>query len=186
MTRSPRSPRPSRPAPDARSRPDAHARGGAGRPSRREALALGLSGLAALSLGLAPGAARADADPVFADWRGRAIRGYDPVAYFTEGRPVEGSSAFETEWNGATWRFASAENRARFLAEPETYAPQYGGYCAWAVSQGYTASIEPEQWSIVEGKLYLNYNADVQAKWKADVPGFIAKADANWPKALEK
>ena len=99
---------------------------------------------------------------------------------------MKGSSDFETEWKGATWRFASAANREAFLADPEKYAPQYGGYCAWAVSQGQTAPIEPEQWSIVDGKLYLNYNADVQAKWKADVPGFIARADENWPKVLEK
>ena len=153
---------------------------------RREALALGLGGLAAMGIAFAPRAARAESDPVFSDWRGRAIRGYDPVAYFTEGKPVKGSSDFETEWKGATWRFASAANREAFLADPEKYAPQYGGYCAWAVSQGQTAPIEPEQWSIVDGKLYLNYNADVQAKWKADVPGFIARADENWPKVLEK
>lgn len=150
--------------------------------SRRALLAAAGAGAAAATL---PGAARAETAPVFSDLWGNAIRGYDPVAYFTEGKPVEGSSEFEAEWNGATWRFASAANREAFLAEPERYAPQYGGYCAWAVSQGYTASIEPEQWTIHEGRLYLNYNADIQAKWKADVPGHIARADANWPKVLE-
>ena len=110
-----------------------------------------------------------------------AIEGTDPVAYFAEGKPVEGSSAFEHEWMGATWRFASAAHRDRFAAEPEKYAPQYGGYCAWAVAQGYTAKIDPEAWKIVDGKLYLNYSRAVQSQWQSDIPGNIAKADANWP-----
>jgi YHS domain-containing protein len=111
-----------------------------------------------------------------------AIEGTDPVAYFTDGRPVEGSSDFEHEWMGATWRFVSAANRDRFAADPETYAPQYGGYCAWAVANGYTAKIDPEAWRIVDGKLYLNYSKDVQTQWSEDVPGNITKGDANWPK----
>lgn len=110
-----------------------------------------------------------------------AIEGTDPVAYFTDGKPVAGSSAFEHEWQGAVWRFASAANRDAFAKEPARYAPQYGGYCAWAVSEGYTASIEPEAWRIVGGKLYLNYSKSVQKQWLADVPGNIKKADANWP-----
>ncbi|NIP18325.1 MAG: YHS domain-containing protein [Xanthomonadales bacterium] len=97
------------------------------------------------------------------------------------GKPVEGSSDHEYEWNGATWRFASADNLDAFKADPEKYAPQYGGYCAWAVAQGYTASTDPEAWEIVDGKLYLNYNDSVQAAWKKDIPGFIQKADTNWP-----
>jgi hypothetical protein len=113
---------------------------------------------------------------------GVAIEGTDPVAYFTEGRPVEGSSDFEHEWMGATWRFVSAANRDLFAADPDKYAPQYGGYCAWAVSQGYTASIDPEAWKVVDGKLYLNYSKDVQTQWTQDVPGNVTKGDANWPK----
>ena len=124
-------------------------------------------------------------DQVYQSFLGTAIDGTDPVAYFTEGRPVEGSSEFTHEWNGAKWRFSSAENRAKFVAEPEKYAPQYGGYCAWAVSQGYTASTDPEAWSIVEGKLYLNYSKGVQMQWEADIPGHIAKADQNWPEVLK-
>jgi YHS domain-containing protein len=111
-----------------------------------------------------------------------AIEATDPVAYFTEGKPVEGSSEFEHEWMGATWRFASAENRDLFAADPEKYAPQYGGYCAWAVSQGYTAKIDPEAWTIVDDRLYLNYSKDVRTQWSQDVPGNITKGDANWPK----
>ncbi|MEE4118850.1 MAG: YHS domain-containing (seleno)protein [Paracoccaceae bacterium] len=126
-------------------------------------------------------AAVAHAEAVFTGLWGYAIRGYDPVAYFTEGRPVEGSSDFELEWNGATWRFASAEHRALFEADPERYAPQFGGYCAWAVAQGYTASIDPDAWDIENGRLFLNYSKDVQTKWRADKPGFIAAADTNWP-----
>ena len=111
-----------------------------------------------------------------------AIKGYDPVAYFTEGRPVKGSSEFEYEWMGADWRFATAANRDAFAAEPEKYAPQYGGYCAYAVSQNTTADIDPEAWKIVGDRLYLNLSKDVQKLWEQDVPGYIQKADVNWPK----
>ena len=120
----------------------------------------------------------------FADSNGLAIRGTDPVAYFTQGKPVQGVAEFEYVWNHVTWRFASAENRDRFAANPEQYAPQYGGFCAWAVSQGYTASIDPQAWRIVDDKLYLNYNKGVQRRWERDIPGNIAKADANWPEVL--
>jgi YHS domain-containing protein len=115
---------------------------------------------------------------------GVAIDGYDPVAYFTDGKPVEGKKEFSHEWNGATWHFASAEHRDLFAAAPEKYAPQYGGYCAWAVSRGYTADIEPDAWAVVEGKLYLNYDLEVKAMWAKDMPGNIAKGDQNWPKLV--
>ena len=123
---------------------------------------------------------------VYSSWLGAAIRGTDPVAYFTEGRPVEGSRKFMHEWKGATWRFASAANRDAFAAAPEKYAPQYGGYCAYGVANGYTVSTVPEAWSIVDGKLYLNYSLGVRADWLKDVPGYIRKANAGWPKALER
>lgn len=112
---------------------------------------------------------------------GIAIRGIDPVAYFTDGKPAKGNKKFEVEWNGAKWRFGSAEHRDLFKADPEKYAPQYGGYCAWAVSQGYTASIDPQAWRIVDGKLYLNYSLEVQATWETDILGFIRLADGNYP-----
>jgi YHS domain-containing protein len=114
-----------------------------------------------------------------------AVGGHDPVAYFTQMRPVVGDSRFSTEWNGATWRFASAANLAAFRANPGRYAPQYGGYCAWAVSQGYTAKGDPRYWRVVEGKLYLNYDAQVQARWERDIPGFIRAANQNWPGVLK-
>ena len=123
-------------------------------------------------------------DPVFSTYLGGAIRGYDPVAYHAEGKPVKGKRAHRVEWKGATWSFASAENKALFEADPEKYAPRYGGYCAWAVSNGYTASIDPDAWSIVDGKLYLNYSLGVRTQWSEDIPGNIAKGDVNWPKLL--
>lgn len=117
---------------------------------------------------------------------GIAIRGADPVAYFTDDAYVAGSSEFTHDWNGATWQFASAENRDRFAANPDAYAPQYGGFCAWAVSQGYTAEIDPEAWNIVDGQLYLNFNRSIQNRWSRDIPGNIAQADQNWPGVLTK
>ena len=126
-------------------------------------------------------------DPVYTGMLSNvAVSGYDPVAYFKAGKPVEGKSAYEYKWKGATWRFSSAENLSAFKADPEAYAPQYGGYCAWAVSQGYTASADPTAWHIVGKKLYLNYNHDVQATWQKDAAGNIAKADKNWPTVLNK
>jgi YHS domain-containing protein len=126
-------------------------------------------------------------DPVFtARFSDVAIRGYDTVAYFVENAPVKGSKEFESEYMGATWRFASAENKSLFDANPEKYAPQYGGYCAYAVSQGYTASIQPEQFTVHDGKLYLNYNASVNKKWLGNRDQFIVDANSNWPKILAK
>lgn len=115
-----------------------------------------------------------------------AVGGYDPVAYFTEGRPVEGKRDITWTWKGVTWRFASERSRDAFKAAPETFAPQYGGHCAWAVSQGYTAKGDPKYWKVVNGKLYLNYNAQVQRDWERDVAGHIGKGDKNWPAVLGK
>lgn len=124
--------------------------------------------------------------PVYSDpTSGLAIRGYDPVAYFTEGEAVAGSADFQHEWQGATWQFSSAENLVAFASNPEAYAPQYGGYCAKALSEGNLASIDPEAWRIVDGELYLNYSPEVQQQWLQDVPGNIAKGDANWPEILD-
>ncbi len=152
-------------------------------PTRRPVL----TALAAAAAAFAVRPAAAAEKPVYTGWfSDLAVSGHDPVAFFEEGRAVEGSRSFEHKWNGATWRFASARNRDAFAAAPERYAPQYGGYCAWAVAQGYTASADPKQWSIVDGRLYLNYDADVNAKWKKDVPGFIAAADRHWPRIVGK
>ena len=113
---------------------------------------------------------------------GIAVRGTDVVAYVTEGRPVPGRAEFTHAWQGATWRFASAANRDRFAADPTRYAPAYGGFCAYAVSEGYTAPIDPAAWRIVEGRLFLNHDRAVQRRWGRDIPGRIARADANWPR----
>jgi YHS domain-containing protein len=112
---------------------------------------------------------------------GNAIEGYDAVAYHIDGKPVEGSSDFEHDWEGATWRFASAANRDLFAADPAKYAPAYGGYCAYGVTKGYKPDIDPQAWSIVEGQLYLNLSPAIQTRWEQDIPGYIAKADEIWP-----
>ncbi len=127
--------------------------------------------------------AHAASPEVFSDANG-AIRGTDPVAYFTEGAPVAGSSDHTLMWRGAEWRFASADNMAMFEADPERYAPQYGGYCAFAASKGAIATTAPDAWTIYEDKLYLNYSVTVRTIWSEDIPGNIEKADANWPGIL--
>jgi len=134
-----------------------------------------------LSLAAMAMAAAAQAADINTTFLGTAIEGYDPVAYFTDGKPVEGSDKYEYEWGDATWRFASAEHRDMFAADPDKYAPAYGGYCAYGVAKGKKPSIDPDAWRIVDGKLYLNYSLDVQTRWEKDIPGFIAKADENWP-----
>ena len=133
-----------------------------------------------LFLGLGATAMAGKVDPVY-QHGGLAIRGYDPVAYYQQSAPVKGASQSSFQWQGANGLFVSAENRDRFQAEPERYAPQYGGYCAYAVSKGRTASIDPEAWKIVDGKPYLNYSKGVQKKWEQDVPGNIVKVNRNWP-----
>ena len=116
---------------------------------------------------------------------GVAIGGYDPVGYFDHLQPVKGSPEYAAEWSGATWHFASEANRSRFLENPELFAPQYGGYCAYAVSQGSIAKTEPDAFTIHDGKLYLNYDLAVQRIWRWDVPGNIEAADENWPGVLD-
>lgn len=138
----------------------------------------------ALSLAFSASPALAAKADIYAKG-GVAAKGYDVVAFFTDGMPVKGSPEFATEWKGVEWRFASAEHRDAFLADPERYAPQYGGYCAWAVAQGKTAPGDPMFWRIVDGKLYLNFNGKVQKDWEEDIPGNIQKADGNWPGVLE-
>lgn len=124
--------------------------------------------------------------PVNRGDRGTALKGYDPIAYAAAGMPVKGSPQFEHHWNGAVWHFSSPENRDRFAREPEKFAPQFGGYCSYAVSRGYTADIDPEAWKIVDGKLYLNYSKRVQRLWEQDVAGNIARGLANWPAVLNR
>lgn len=112
---------------------------------------------------------------------GKAINGYDPVAYFTMSKPVKGSASHTLKWNDAEWQFSSAENLAIFSANPEKYAPKYGGYCAYAVSRGYTAPTDPDAWSVVDGALYLNYSKGVRSRWDSDQAANIISGDKNWP-----
>lgn len=111
-----------------------------------------------------------------------AINGYDAVAYFKDQKPIKGSTTFSVSYKGATWLFANKANADLFRSMPEKYAPQYGGYCAYGCSQGHKAKTSPDAWTIIDGKLYLNYNTDVKAKWDKDRPGYIEKANDNWPK----
>jgi len=112
---------------------------------------------------------------------GLAISGYDPVAYIAEGRARRGASAYHADWRGSRWLFVSSANRDAFLAEPDRYAPRYGGWCAYGMAHGYKAPIDPEAWTVVGDRLYLNYSKSVRRTWLGDVPGFLAKADAHWP-----
>jgi hypothetical protein len=129
---------------------------------------------------LLPGSALAG-DPATADGLRLAIKGYDPVAYFSEGRPVQGTAEFEEVWERARWRFASAANRDRFKADPDRYAPQYAGYCAYGMAKGAKFEIDPEAWTIVDGKLYLNNSKDGRKDWAKARAENIKNADANWP-----
>jgi hypothetical protein len=115
-----------------------------------------------------------------------AIKGYDTVAYFTAGTAVKGIESFTFPWHDMTWLFSTKENRDLFAANPGKYAPQYDGYCAWALTESRKAKTDPEVWKIVDGKLYLNCSKTAYEKWSVDIPGNIKKADANWLKLNSK
>src|SRR5690606_21038944 len=134
-------------------------------------------------IALIPAACRnqkSEALEVFAPSEG-AINGYDHVSYHKERRPVKGDHEYSYEWKDATWYFASEENLSAFKTNPEKYAPQFGGYCAYGMANGHKAPTEPDAWTIVDGKLYFNYNKDVLAKWKANQDALIKQAGALWP-----
>ena len=117
---------------------------------------------------------------------GKAIRGYDPVAYFTVGKPVKGNEKLVYNWNNANWYFSSQQNLDSFKANPEKYAPQYGGYCAYGLSEGHKAPTDADAWTIENGKLYLNYNTEVREMWNKERKERIEKADKNWPQVKDK
>ena len=149
----------------------------------RRLKAIALAGL--VSLGLLSHVAEAKEAPVYTSFFSSvAVSGYDTVAYFTDKQPVMGDAKYKANYQGAEWQFSTAAHRDAFVAEPARYAPQYGGYCAWAVAQGSTASADPLRWRVVNDKLYLNYDADVQTKWEANIPAFIQQANKNWPAVL--
>ena len=125
-----------------------------------------------------PGPARAGVVNLNSD--GVAVQGYDVVAYFDQSRAVEGKAEFTAEYDGATYRFASAAHRDAFMAEPAKYAPAYGGYCAYAMAVGEKAPVDPMSFTVVDGSLYLNYSSGVQATWREDIAGYIRSADEHW------
>ena len=113
---------------------------------------------------------------------GLGAKGYDVVAYFAHGQPTPGSDRHTAEFGGVTWQFASKENRDLFAADPARYAPQYGGFCSWGVSQGKLFDVDPVSgWKVIDGKLYLNFNADINGTFARDAHTLIAKAERNWP-----
>lgn len=144
-------------------------------------LAATLSGAAAYAVPSRAQAGRAAAINTLDSPGGAAIKGYDPVAYFKLGMPARGKPEHAVMHAGATWLFSSAEHKALFEQAPDKYAPAYGGYCAYGVSRGYLVKIEPEAWSIHEGRLYLNYDLSVRSRWLRDSAGFIATANKKWP-----
>lgn len=120
------------------------------------------------------------------DGNGVALQGYDPVAFFTDGRPVRGDQQFQTQYHGATYYFASAEHKATFEKEPAKYEPQFGGFCAYGAGRGKTVPIKIEAWQIVNGRLLMQYDLDVKGKFNSDPQGNLSKADKNWPGLVEK
>ncbi len=114
-----------------------------------------------------------------------AIKGYDSVAYFKENKAVKGKPEFSFEWQKARWQFSSLENLNQFKSEPEKWAPQYGGYCAFGVAKGGLVKIEPDQFTLFEGKLYLNYDANITKDWSKDIPSYIKQADEKFLKLLK-
>lgn len=151
--------------------------------NRRHALFAVGGGVIAGAVVVGRGTAAGPANPVnvLDSPGGAAIKGYDPVAYFVANRPVHGTQQHRLEHGGATWLFANATNRALFEQNPNKYLPAYGGYCAYEVAQGYLVKIEPDAWSIRNGRLYLNYDAGVRKQWEMDPAGYVAAADRKWP-----
>lgn len=149
-------------------------------PTRRGALRILTLGFAAATATMV--SARTARARIFTGFiEGTAVGGYDAVAYHTQGGAVPGDPAITLSHEGATWRFASEENLAAFQANPDAYAPEYGGHCAWATAQGYLAQGDPEIWRIFDGRLFLNATQGVNRRWLRNVDGFIVEADANWP-----
>ncbi|MGB5556537.1 MAG: YHS domain-containing (seleno)protein [Paracoccaceae bacterium] len=149
-------------------------------PTRRIFLGLALASPFGLAL---PRPALASSPEVFSTG-GVAIHGYDPVGYFTARKPIDGSNAFQVKWMGAVWRFANPDHMNAFEMNPHGYAPQYGGYCAYAMAQGAVATTVPDAWTVHQGKLYLNFSTGVRQLWKKDIPGYIEAANRHWPAAL--
>jgi YHS domain-containing protein len=136
-------------------------------------------------LGLLVAAPAMAGDAVFMK-DGIAIRGYDAVAYQTEGRAIRGEDRYSIDWHGAAWHFASPENKALFAAEPERWSPQFGGFCAWAMSQGFKAATNPEVFRVVDGRLYLIYSKTTLERWEPEMRTLVPLAEANWTRLWDK
>jgi hypothetical protein len=130
-------------------------------------------------------AQKTDVAPIYATKAG-AIKGYDPVAYFTESQAIKGLDSITYTWQGTSWHFVSTANRDLFKQSPEKYAPQFGGYCAYGWAQGYAVKIEPESWSIVDDKLYLNYDLSIKRKWDKKQQAYIQQAIKNWQNTMRQ
>ena len=154
--------------------------------TRRHALALGAALWFASPAVFAAPPANTLKTGLFGGRTDTAILGYDPVAYFTLGKPVKGRDELAFDHLGAKWKFSSQAHLDLFKANPQKYTPQYGGYCAYGVSQDNLVSIEPDKFKVIDDKLYLNYDADVQAKWLKDPAGYIRQADAKFQSLLKK
>ena len=138
-----------------------------------------------LTLTLALLGARAALAGGFFEADGVALRGYDPVAYFTDNKPEKGLAKYAYEYKGSKFLFTSAKNKQAFAANPDKYAPQFGGFCAFGTAHGVKVSTQPNAFAVVDGKLYLNYDTDVLQRWKEDVPGNIALGEKNWPEVAK-
>lgn len=154
--------------------------------NRRSFLARTSRGVAFLPILVAAASARAydanSSSEVNVDAAGLAMQGYDPVSYFGTSGPVKGHSQFLAQHAGATYWFASAQNRDAFVASPGKYVPAFGGFCAMGVALEKKLDVDPHAWRVVGGRLYLNVNRDVQKRWLDDVPGNISKAESTWPR----
>ncbi|MEE9320281.1 MAG: YHS domain-containing (seleno)protein [Granulosicoccus sp.] len=153
---------------------------------KRRNFLLSSAGLSVVAISLIPATKLYAASSIYTNFLSdKAVGGYDPVAYFTENKPVKGDTDFSTEYMGALWLFSSQNNLEAFKADPHKYAPQYGGYCAYAIATGTTAKGDPKQWEIVDDKLYLNINSSIRKRWSDNKEKYIPDADTNWPGILK-
>nr|WP_316656114.1 YHS domain-containing (seleno)protein [uncultured Gellertiella sp.] len=138
----------------------------------------------ALGLTVAPASAQSRTGGIVNQMiAGMGLKGYDPVNYFTDGKPAKGADKITYDWHGATWHFVSEEHRAAFIKNPKHFAPQYGGFCAWGVAHGKLFDVDPEHgWALANDKLYVNLNADILTAWTKEQKKFIADGNRNWPK----
>ncbi|MGH1426783.1 MAG: YHS domain-containing (seleno)protein [Arenicella sp.] len=155
--------------------------------NRRTALKLSLTAVVSSLVLASPNVLAANSNgPTYTDKKGRAINGYDTVAYFTKKKAIKGNPKFQTSWNHGTWFFSSQENLELFKRSPEKYAPQYGGYCAYAVSLDRLVQIDPTQFTIIGQKLYLTYHPRIQRRWDKKRADYLIDSEKNWPKLLKK